>query len=89
MSDTIIQPGRPEGVPLGLSRKARVDAFQRVAANMNEANNLRLDATSVVFLARQLEQKLAGDRHSPRAAELAITGQAQLQFLASPRQADE
>jgi len=55
MSDTIIQPGRPEGVPLGLSRKARVDAFQRVAANMNEANNLRLDATSVVFLARQLE----------------------------------
>lgn len=51
----IITPGRPDGAPIYGGRAARVDAYHRGCADMNARLNLRMDATGVVHLARQLE----------------------------------
>lgn len=55
MNETTITPGRPDGAPLGRGRSARVDAFHRACAEMNANLSLRMDATGVIHLARQLE----------------------------------
>lgn len=54
-TDSKIILGRPDGAPLGLGRAARVDAFHRACAGMNTNLNLRMDATGVIHLSRQLE----------------------------------
>ncbi len=55
MSDTKLSLGAPNGAPLGGGRAARLDAFHRSAAAMNERLRWRCDATGVLHLARQLE----------------------------------
>lgn len=47
--------GRPDGAPMGRGRQARVDAFHRSCAEVNERFSWRCDATGVIHLARQLE----------------------------------
>ncbi len=47
--------GRPNGAPLGRGRAARVDAFHRSCAEVNERFQWRSDAIGVIHLARQLE----------------------------------
>jgi hypothetical protein len=55
MSETILHTGAPSGAPLGRGRTARLDAFHRSTAAMNERLRWRADATGVLHLARQLE----------------------------------
>lgn len=56
MSDNLnLSLGAPNAAPLGRGRAARIDAFHRSVAAMNDRLHWRADATGVLHLARQLE----------------------------------